>query len=268
MGDSQETEVWLRQCVLWVLSMPACADMSESMQKLTGVSFETSDQHKDMSESRQARDIKDTIALISYLIDRDSFTQNTDSLLSIATDMTAQEGVNAEKARYIGESIMTSMIGQSVDDFVFRKAAQAVPLCAKTVVKVHGETVTVDPQLIFQRLVTVGIRTEDVQSLFAYELCSPPPALFESSGLPLQANKAVLADTIWKSFKSDRTLPGENVQYILDGGALIHHLPWPRGSTYCVTSTCDMSRRNMGQLSLSLMATQRCLQQRMPHIWE
>ena len=246
--------------------MPACADMSESMQKLTGVSFETSDQHKDMFESRQARDVKDTIALISYLRDRDPFTQNTDSLLSIATGMTAQEGVNAEKARYIGESIMTSMTGQSVEYFVFRKAAQAVPLGAKTAVKVHGETVTVDLQLIFQKLVTVGIRTEDVQSLFAYDLCSPLPALLESSGLPLQANKAALTDTIWKSLKSDQTLPGENVQYILDGDALHHHLPWPRGSTYWGTSTCDMSRRNMGQLSLSLMATQRCLQQRMPHI--
>ena len=258
------------QRLLWVLSMPGCADMNESMQKLTGVSFETSDQHKDMTESRQARDVKDTIALISYLRDRDPFTQNTDSLLSIATGMTAQEGVNAEKARYIGESIMTSMIGQSVDDFVFPKAAQAVPLGAKTVVKIHGDTVTVDPQLIFQRLVAVGIRTEDVQSLFAYELCSPPPALFESSGLPLQANKAALADTIWKSLKSDQTLPGENVQYILDGGALLHRFPWPRGSTgiVCVTSTCDMSRKNVGQLSSSLMATQRCLQQRMPHIWE
>ena len=220
---------------LWVLSMPACVDMNESMQKLTGASFETSDQHKDMSESRQARVVNDTIALISYLRDRDPFTLNTFSLFNIATGMTGQEGVNAEQARHIGESILISMIWQSFDDFVFCKAAQAVPLGA--FVKGNGETVKVHPQLIFRRLVTVGIRTEDVQSLFAYELCSPPPALFKSSGLPLQANKAVLADTIWKALKSEQKQPSDNVQYILDGGALLHHLPWPRGSIF--DSLCD-----------------------------
>ena len=57
-------------------------------------------------------------------------------------------------------------------------------------------SVTVDPQLIFQRLVTVGQRSEDVSSLFKYELCTHPPALFESAALPLQANKATLADVL------------------------------------------------------------------------
>ena len=137
------------------------------------------------------------------------------------------------------------MIEQSFDDFVFCKAAQAVPLGAKTFMKGNGETVKVDPQLIFRRLVTVGIRIEDVQSLFAYELCSPPPALFETSGLPLQANKAVLADTIWKALKSEQKQPSDNVQYILDGGALLHHLPWPRGSTY--DSLCDQYVRYVTQ---------------------
>ena len=36
-----ETQLWL-----WVLSMPACANINESMQKYTCISYETSDQHK------------------------------------------------------------------------------------------------------------------------------------------------------------------------------------------------------------------------------
>ena len=180
---------------LWVLSMPACAGMNESLPKLTGVSFETSDQHKDMSESRQARDVNDAIALISYLRDSDPFALNTCSLFNIATGMTAQEGGNAELARHIGESILISMIGQSFDDFVFCKAAQAVPLGAKTFMKGNGE--------------------------------------------------AVLADTIWKALKSEQKQPSDNVQYILDGGALLHHLPWPRGSTY--DSLCDQYVRYVTQ---------------------
>ena len=63
----------------------------------------------------------------------------------------------------------------------------------------------IDPQLLFQKLLTVRERCDDVTSLIQYELCAYPaalfessylplPALFESSYLPLQPNKAVLAD--------------------------------------------------------------------------
>ena len=55
------------QRLLWVLSMNACANIKESMQKDTSISYETSDQHKDMSSARQARDVNNTLDVISYL---------------------------------------------------------------------------------------------------------------------------------------------------------------------------------------------------------
>ena len=90
----------------------------------------------------------------------------------------------------------------------------------------------IDPQLLFQRLLTVGERCDDVTSLFQYELSTYPAALFESSSLPLKPNKAVLADYLWKSMKEEQRNPSGDVQYFLDGGALLHRVPWPRGSTY------------------------------------
>ena len=225
------------QRLLWVMSMPACANMNDAMQKFTGVSYETSDQHKDMSKARQARDANDTLNLISYLAQRDPFVENP-SLFNIANGMTAQKGVNVDRSREIGEDILDSMVGVSVEDHVFKKADQATTLGSKSTVKVKGESVTVDPHLIFQRLVTVGQRSEDVSSLFKYELCTHPPALFESAALPLQANKATLADVLWKSMKGEQRDPSENVQYVLDGGALLHRIPWPRGSTF--DSVCQM----------------------------
>ena len=41
-----------RQRVIWLLSMPACAEMNRAMLVLTGVSY--SEQNKDMTKSRQA----------------------------------------------------------------------------------------------------------------------------------------------------------------------------------------------------------------------
>ena len=99
----------------------------------------------------------------------------------------------------------------------------------------------VDPQLLFQRLsvIATGGRYEDPQSLFAYEMCSYPPALFDSSALPRQANKPALADSIWALVKNGEvSAPTGNVKFVLDGGALIHRLSWPRGLTYDVV--CEM----------------------------
>ena len=146
--------------------------------------------------------------------------------------MTAQERVNVEKAREIGVKIVKSMAGKSTDEFTFRKANQAVALGSRPTVNSKGEHVNIDPQLLFQRLLTVRERCDDVTSLFQYELCTYPAALFESSSLHLQPNKAVLADCIWKSMKEKQRNPSGDVQYVLDGGALLHRIPWPRGSTY------------------------------------
>ncbi len=59
-----------------------------------------------------------------------------------------------------------------------------------------------------------------------------PPALFENKYTPRLANRASLDDTLWKWMPSDIPAPSGDVQYILDEGALLHRMPWNRGSTY------------------------------------
>ena len=100
--------------------------------------------------------------------------------------MTAQERVNVEKVREIGVNILEYMAGKSTDEFIFRKANQGVKLGSLSTVKIKDEHVNIDPQLLFQRLLTVRDRCDDVTSLFQYELCTYPAVLFESSSLPLQ----------------------------------------------------------------------------------
>ena len=126
--------------------------------------------------------------LIDYLNERDPVAQN-DSLFNIANGMTAQERVNVEKVREIGVNILEYMAGKSTDEFTFRKANQAVTLGSRSTVKIKGEHVNIDPQLLFQRLLNVRDRCDDVTSLFQYELSNYPAALFESSSLPLQQTR-------------------------------------------------------------------------------
>ena len=73
-------------------------------------------------------------------------------------------------------------------------------------------------------------------SLFQYELCPYPAALFEPLSHPLLPYKAVLADYVWKSIKEEQRNPSGDVHYVVDGGALLHPVLWPRGSTYASVS--------------------------------
>jgi hypothetical protein len=85
---------------------------------------------------------------------------------------------------------------------------------------------------LFQRLVTVGKCNENLTDVFQYELCSYPPSLFENRRIPRLANKASLADELWKHMPTDVAVLSTNLQFVLDGGALLHRIPWNCGSTY------------------------------------
>ena len=57
-------------------------------------------------------------------------------------------------------------------------------------------------------------------------------ALFETPELLHEAQKLTLADSIWSLAKQKlASLPG-TTQYVLGGGALLHRIPWQRGSTF------------------------------------
>lgn len=62
------------QRLIWLLFMPACADVNNAMQNLTGGVYHTSDQHKDTTKARQERYYKDTNELVTYVSQRNTFS--------------------------------------------------------------------------------------------------------------------------------------------------------------------------------------------------
>ena len=84
--------------------------------------------------------------------------------------------------------------------------------------------------MLFQRLSTAA--GSDLEASLAYELCTYPPALFESPNLLLEPQKATLADAIWNFAKPDQCTVPARALTVLDGGALLHRLPWKRGSSF------------------------------------
>ena len=158
------------------MSVPVCAEVNKAMQELTGVNYDTSEQNKDMTKARQARDWKDTHTILSYFHENNPFTSNN-SLRDISTGVHAQSAVNVDKAESVGRAILEDMEGKAVDEYVFKKANQAVTLGCKSAIKVGGDLITADPQLLFQRLILVAKSRDSLKDVFRFELCSYPPSL-------------------------------------------------------------------------------------------
>ena len=124
------------------------------------------------------------------------------------------------------------MEGHNVTGYALKKKDQAVTMDAKSTVKIQNENVQVDPQLLFQWLVTAGTRNDELTEAYVYELCSYPPALFESSHVMQASNKATPTDALWSQKLAALPGPTGEAQHVLDGGTLLYRIPWTRGSKW------------------------------------
>ena len=118
-----------------------------------------------------------------------------------------------------------------------RKKDKAVTMKVRSTVELDGEVVHVDPQLLFQCLITTlvgGNSDTDLETAFSYELCTFPACIIDNDGLLREANKPQLADTIWKDIGGSMhhfQIP-DDVRYILNGGALLFKVFWRKGVSY------------------------------------
>jgi len=236
------------QRLTWVLSSPACATVNNAMQSLTGVAFTTSEQHKETTTARISKDLQDVNDMMKYLIHRNPFSTDSPSLRNIATGEAADNSVNCYNARSVGQQILASMQSKKVAEYTYKRKAQAVTMSSKASVKIKDDVICVDPILLFQRLVCAGMNQDDFPNMFSHELSSYPTALFEAKSLMRPANKSSLAHSLWTKMQRPSSCPS-NVQFILDGGALIHKLPWTKGETWeeIMLMYCNYVGKKYGQ---------------------
>ena len=108
-----------QQLLIWLLSMEVFAETNRVMLDLTGVSYGTGEQNKDISESRKNRDMKDTQGLLNALTEHNLFTvqQGLRNMNGVHTNDT----VNVNDAKDIGQGILASMTGKYVTEFAFKR---------------------------------------------------------------------------------------------------------------------------------------------------
>ena len=119
--------------------------------------------------------------------------------MHISNGILADSVVILDEAIGVGQWILNKMVGKPDLRLIFRKKNQAVTFGCPSSVKTNGETVSIDPQLLFQRLFVTGVQSDDRGKTFKYELCSYSPTLYDGRGIMLVFSKPVLAKAMLKA---------------------------------------------------------------------
>ena len=184
-GLTQERGMTELQRTVWLLSTPACAEVNRAMQKVTNVTYEASEQHKETSQACLQRDFKDSIKILQFAIARNPFDSQNE-LMSIDTGEIAIATVNVDQTKKIGNDILESMCGNPTKEYTFKKKDTAITLKARSTDQIDGEIIAIDPLLMFWCHITAvrGLESElDLETAFAYQLHTFPPGLIENDGL-------------------------------------------------------------------------------------
>ena len=233
-GLTRGTGFGVEQRNVYLFSKPACAEISSKIQDFIGVKFVSSDQHRSAGYSRVQRDNTDIGILLDFFSDHNPFAEAS-NLKNIATDQVAKGKVNIHRASEVGHEVLKRFENNKVSGFVFKTEWKAVNMANKlNITSECGEVITVDPNLLFQRLTAITTHGKtDMQHVFEFELCPYAAPLAKSVTKMLPADKPKLLENLEQY--SSTFFPGleNDVQYVLDGGDLLYKMgDWKKQRTY------------------------------------
>ena len=112
-GLTHGSKMTEEQRALWVMSTPITSQYSNAMQEFTGVIHATSEQHKEVGDSRVVRDKSDMETIRAKLESCSPFSTDP-SLRNIVTGIVAGEDVDVHKYEKVGKGVMDRMLVQPV----------------------------------------------------------------------------------------------------------------------------------------------------------
>jgi hypothetical protein len=134
--------------------------------------------------------------------------------------------------------MVDGMVGTPIFSFSFRRGDKVKTLGDEKNVKV-ADGRSIDLALLFQRLVVLSKSTNfSMLEIMSYELSPFPTSLFSGNDVPRVADKAHLCDAIssFANSKSQDKAVTDTINssdfFVLDGGSLLHRLPWLKGESF------------------------------------
>ena len=208
----------------WIYSMHKCAGIHNAMTTITNSEHRTSEQHVDLGTSRSNRDFRDLSKIQEWF--------NHHKLRSLSSGLTATDGdgINCHNTEEVGRKIQKHLDNISVLEASIKKSEQVKSLNhLYPRIQVDKEKVQINPTLLFSRLIAIVQREEDMIPYFDYELTAIPTSLFKDHAMR-KTTKAQLAKALMSNVQPSQR--NTQIHHVLDGGALIHRVKWPKGATY------------------------------------
>ena len=222
------------------------------MEALSNVLYVTSEQHKTATPSRLKRDRENFQKIQEKLKEFSPFSDDN-TLRNIINGVVADKNVNVDDCFKIGSALINKkMEHQSIFKFSFKRSDKVKNLSTDAVSTKND--IIIDPSLLFQRFLVVSNSTPiKINEVVKFEVCSYPPAIFESLEVLRKANKPQITEEIVKMIsKSNGSEDIANNsrqqidQYVLDGGSLLHRVKWLKNVPYkdIIKSYCDFVLKN------------------------
>ena len=198
------------------------------------------------------RDFSDEANIYSKFVTFSPFSPDP-SLRNIINGVVAKDNVNVHNFESVGTKIIENMIGKSVFSFSFKRKDKVITMGDESAIKVALEQ-TIRSGLLLQRFLFVS-QTEDItlDEVIKYELNPFPPSVFEAKNLLRKADKPQLAHALVDHCSKVESEAIKDTKpltecYVLDGGSLLHRLPWTNGHSYgaIAQSYVDFTVRNYG----------------------
>ncbi len=123
------------QRIVWTMSLPVSSLYNLAMQDFTDTMYASSEQHKDIAQSRVKRDASDLEKLSSKLRPCSPFAPDP-SLRNIFTGVVATKDVNVTRFQELGTRVVQELNGKAAFTCSFKRSLKAKTLAFRSAVKV------------------------------------------------------------------------------------------------------------------------------------
>ncbi|KYN02063.1 hypothetical protein ALC62_07132 [Cyphomyrmex costatus] len=223
-------------CTKFLLTMIILVDICNEMENFCNVSYCTSEQHVDSTESRITRDVSDLETILQFFGTYNPFpeTRNIMSIFSgIVSDLKegkkgneAKNAINCHKAFEIGLASVKEMTGKNFGEVTFKRTNRVKALSSiHASIKVNDDLVPIDPLLLFQRLCANITEKTDMRMYLKFELAPFPLSIFTEDGF----RKNTKSDLFGYFTKTEP--PRGDLVHVVDGGFLLHKVVWQKNDT-------------------------------------
>lgn len=215
----------------WVSAMPECSKISDAAETFTGSKTTFSEQHVELRDSREVRDLRDINKLLEWLQIHSPFDVTTTELVSLSSGVIATKEINCDSVVEKGEGIMEEHIGQNFGEIRLKRSNKVKNLSfINKTVSLYNQTASVNPSVLFNRIICTYKSKDELTKCFSYDLSPYPLALFEKGCL-----RKTTKSTLYKIFDKKcvpTNTPPDDTYFVIDGGYLIHKVVWQFPTTY------------------------------------